>query len=48
MADTERFDAAFKKVAGTLSITATHVAWVPTKAGDMDRQQQALNRVISE
>lgn len=45
--DVRRFEASFKKVAGTLSLTATHVAWVPTTSGEMDRQQQALNRVSS-
>ncbi|KAL1411616.1 RNA polymerase II transcription factor B subunit 1 [Vanrija albida] len=44
---TRRFEAIFKKVPGTLSVTATHVAWVPTTPGAMDRQSQALNRVTS-
>lgn len=47
MAETARYDASFKKVPGTLSLTPTHVAWVPTVAGAMDRQQQALARVTS-
>lgn len=45
--DTARFAASFKKTPGTLSLTKTHVAWNPTAAGAMDRQQQALNRVTS-
>lgn len=43
-----RYAVTFKKVPGTLSLTKTHVAWVATAAGSMDRQQQALNRVTSE
>ena len=44
---TARFEADFKKVSGTLTLTATHVAWVPKEPGAMDRQNQAMNRVIS-
>jgi len=42
----KRFDADFKKVAGTLSITAAAIAWVPKTPGTMDRQSQALNRAM--
>lgn len=42
----KRFDADFKKVAGTLSITANAIAWVPKTPGAMDRQSQALNRAM--
>lgn len=42
-----RFDADFKKTPGTLSLTATHIAWVPTSPNAMDRQNQAMNRAIS-
>lgn len=48
MAETQRYDATFKKVPGTLTLTATHIAWVPSTPGAMDRQHQALNRVTSE
>lgn len=47
MSDVHKFDAVFNRVAGTLTLTSTTLAWVPT-AGAMDRQQQALNRVIRE
>lgn len=47
MSDVHKFDAVFNRVAGTLTLTSTTLAWVPT-AGQMDRQQQALNRVIRE
>lgn len=47
MAETQSFDVSFKKVPGTLTLTPTHVAWVPSTPGTMDRQQQALGRVIS-
>lgn len=43
-----RFDADFKKVSGTLSITANSIAWVPKTSGAMDRQSQALNRAMGE
>ncbi|WRT66590.1 uncharacterized protein IL334_003549 [Kwoniella shivajii] len=42
-----RFDADFKKVPGTLSVTATHIAWVPKTQGAMDRQNQAMDRAIN-
>ena len=44
---TQKFPADFKKVAGMITLTPTHVAWVPNVAGTMDRQNQAMNRVIS-
>jgi hypothetical protein len=44
--DVRRYDADFKKVAGALSITSSSIAWVPKVAGEMDRQLQALNRVM--
>jgi hypothetical protein len=43
-----RFDADFKKVQGTLSVTASHIAWVPKVRDAMDRQNQLLSRVTSE
>ena len=43
-----RFDAEFNKVSGTLSLTRTHIAWVPNTPNAMDRQNQALNRVTRE
>jgi transcription initiation factor TFIIH subunit 1 len=46
--EAHKFPADFKKTPGTLSVTATHIAWVPTEQGAMDRQSQALNRVVSE
>lgn len=42
----KRYDADFKKVPGTLSITAAAIAWVPKTPGAMDRQSQALNRAM--
>lgn len=45
--DTLKFEASFKKVAGALSVTQTHITWNPAAAGTMDRQHQALNRVTS-
>jgi transcription initiation factor TFIIH subunit 1 len=42
----KRYDADFKKVPGTLSITSAAIAWVPKTPGAMDRQSQALNRAI--
>ena len=42
----KRFDADFKKVPGTLSITNSAIAWVPKTSGAMDRQSQALNRAM--
>lgn len=47
MSELQRFEAAFKKVPGTLTLTATHIAWVPVAQGAMDRQNQAMNRVVS-
>lgn len=44
----KRFDAEFKKVSGTLSITANSIAWVPKSNGAMDRQSQALNRAMGK
>ncbi|KLT39906.1 hypothetical protein CC85DRAFT_288089 [Cutaneotrichosporon oleaginosum] len=44
---TLKFGASFKKVDGTLSVTSTHITWNPAPAGAMDRQHQALNRVIN-
>ena len=43
-----RYDASFKNVPGKLTLTATHIAWVPDVSGTMDRQQQNLSRVTSE
>ncbi|WWD17076.1 hypothetical protein CI109_101513 [Kwoniella shandongensis] len=45
--DVRRFDASFKKVPGTLSVTPTHIAWVPTERDAMDRQNQAMSRAIN-
>jgi hypothetical protein len=42
----KRYDADFKKIPGTLSITAAAIAWVPKTPGAMDRQSQALNRAM--
>ncbi|KAK4688710.1 transcription initiation factor TFIIH subunit 1, partial [Tremellales sp. Uapishka_1] len=42
-----QYDADFKKVAGTLTVTPTHAAWVPKQKDAMDRQNQALSRVIT-
>nr|XP_018262956.1 transcription initiation factor TFIIH subunit 1 [Kwoniella dejecticola CBS 10117]OBR85114.1 transcription initiation factor TFIIH subunit 1 [Kwoniella dejecticola CBS 10117] len=42
-----RFDVDFKKTPGTLSVTSTHIAWVPKEAGAMDRQNQAMERAIN-
>ena len=43
-----RYGVDFKKTPGTLSVTATHIAWVPKVQGAMDRQNQAMNRAMSE
>ncbi|WVQ85967.1 hypothetical protein IAT38_008135 [Cryptococcus sp. DSM 104549] len=45
--DVRRYDADFKKVAGTLSVTATHIAWVPKAKDAGDRQNQAMDRAIN-
>ncbi|KAK8864616.1 hypothetical protein IAR55_001866 [Kwoniella newhampshirensis] len=45
--DVRRFDVNFKKEPGTLSVTPTHIAWVPTERDAMDRQNQAMNRAIN-
>ncbi|RSH88965.1 RNA polymerase II transcription factor B subunit 1 [Saitozyma podzolica] len=42
-----RYAAEFKKVAGMLSVTESTVAWVPNQSGAMDRQSQAMSRVIN-
>lgn len=42
----KRFDADFKKIPGTLSITGSAIAWVPKTNGAMDRQSQALSRAM--
>ncbi|WWC89097.1 uncharacterized protein L201_004015 [Kwoniella dendrophila CBS 6074] len=42
-----RFDVDFKKIPGTLSVTSTHIAWVPKEQGAMDRQNQAMERAIN-
>ncbi|OCF60893.1 transcription initiation factor TFIIH subunit 1 [Kwoniella mangroviensis CBS 10435] len=42
-----RYDVDFKKVPGTLSVTATHIAWVPKTQGAMDRQNQSMDRAIN-
>jgi hypothetical protein len=42
-----RYDVEFKKVPGTLSVTESHIAWVPKAIGAMDRQSQAMSRVTS-
>lgn len=44
----QKFAADFKKVPGMLSLTATHVSWVPNEAGKTDRQSQSMARVISK
>lgn len=43
-----KYDVDFKKTPGTLSITSTHMVWVPKVKDAMDRQSQAMNRAISE
>lgn len=43
----QRFDADFKKIPGTVSITDGHIYWVPREAGKMDRQGQSMSRVTS-
>ena len=43
-----KYDVDFKKTPGTLSITSTHIIWVPKVKDAMDRQSQAMNRAISE
>ncbi|ORY26173.1 TFIIH p62 subunit, N-terminal domain-domain-containing protein [Naematelia encephala] len=43
----QQFPADFKKVPGTLTLTATHIAWVPQVKDQMDRQQQALARATN-
>ncbi|WVF71377.1 hypothetical protein IAT40_006181 [Kwoniella sp. CBS 6097] len=45
--DIRRFDVDFKKVPGTLTVTNTHIAWVPKQREAMDRQNQAMNRAIN-
>ena len=42
------YDADFKKNPGTLSLTPTTIAWNPKNAGQGDRQQQNLNRVLGK
>ena len=42
-----KFAADFKKAPGVITLTASHIAWVPNVPGGMDRQNQAMNRVIS-
>ncbi|KAL7419067.1 RNA polymerase II transcription factor B subunit 1 [Cryptotrichosporon argae] len=42
-----QFEAEFKKTPGILTLTETHVAWVPSQAGTMDRQSQAMSRVTT-
>ncbi|WVW84245.1 hypothetical protein I302_106275 [Kwoniella bestiolae CBS 10118] len=42
-----RYHVDFKKVPGTLSITTTHIAWVPKQQGAMDRQNQSMDRAIN-
>ncbi|KAI9639283.1 TFIIH p62 subunit, N-terminal domain-containing protein [Dioszegia hungarica] len=42
-----RYDADFKSTPGMLSITASHIAWNPSTANAMDRQQQNMNRVTN-
>ncbi len=42
-----RYDVDFKKVAGTITLTSTTIAWNPKLAGTMDRQRQAMNRAVS-
>jgi len=46
-AEVQRFDADFKKVAGTLTLTSTTIAWVPKSINAMDRQQQTMSRAVS-
>nr|WRH23628.1 N-terminal domain [Naematelia aurantialba] len=43
----QQYPADFKKVPGTLTLTSTHIAWVPQVKDQMDRQQQALPRAIN-
>ncbi|WVQ99485.1 hypothetical protein IAU59_006620 [Kwoniella sp. CBS 9459] len=45
--DIRRFDVDFKKVQGTLTVTSTHIAWVPRQKDAMDRQNQAMNRAVN-
>lgn len=45
--DVLRFDAIFNKVPGTITLTATHIAWNAKEPGAMDRQYQAMQRAIS-
>ncbi|WVR06807.1 hypothetical protein IAU60_003843 [Kwoniella sp. DSM 27419] len=45
--DVRRFDADFKKVPGTLSLTPTFIAWVPKERDAMDRQNQAMSRAVN-
>ncbi|WWC69962.1 uncharacterized protein I206_103906 [Kwoniella pini CBS 10737] len=42
-----RFDVDFKKIPGTISVTSTHIAWVPKEPGAMDRQNQAMERAVN-
>ncbi|OWT41200.1 transcription initiation factor TFIIH subunit 1 [Cryptococcus neoformans Bt1] len=42
-----KYDVDFKKTPGTLSITSTHMVWVPKVKDAMDRQSQAMNRAIN-
>jgi len=44
----QKFAADFKKAPGIITLTSTHIAWVPNAQGAMDRQNQAMNRVVSE
>lgn len=43
----QKYDVDFKKTPGTLSLTSTHIVWVPKVRDAMDRQSQAMNRAIS-
>lgn len=43
----QKYDVDFKKTPGTLSLTSTHIVWVPKVKDAMDRQSQAMNRAIS-
>ena len=46
--EVHRLDVDFKKVTGTLTLTSTHIAWVPKQSNAMDRQYQAMSRAVSK